>query len=170
MALETRPPLNGKSHVVSIFLIPSPRHLCPLNSGSVHFQHIHLLVKSSCVCLVSLNSAGNDWHFDKDLHLFYSSWHVSTTGALFTWWFLLEWSWSFKVFMMNCSIFFLHQIDMKACFLNAESFKTLTRWKQVIIFWKDDTHPCKDILNSGTRGLLISEAQGLISLSDPVFS
>ena len=66
--------------------------------------------------------------------------------------------------------FFLQQIDMKACFLNVESFKAPTQWKEIIIFWKYVTYTCTDILNSGTRGLLISEAQGLISLSDPVFS
>ena len=51
-----------------------------------------LQATSNVVCSVSLTSAGNNCDFDKRFAFIFSSQHVSTTGALFTWWFLLEFS------------------------------------------------------------------------------
>ena len=47
--------------------------------------------QSSVVRSVSLTSACNNWDFDNRFAFIFSSQHVSTTGALFTWWFILEW-------------------------------------------------------------------------------
>ena len=51
----------------------------------------HQHYKFNVVCSVSLTSAGNNWDFDKRFAFIFSSQHVSTTSALFTWWFWNEW-------------------------------------------------------------------------------
>ena len=57
------------------FWIPSPRHLWPLKSGSVHFQHIHILVKSNLLFLTCFD----DW---RPVHVVVFTWMVMGIGQL----------------------------------------------------------------------------------------